>query len=511
MVSTKGKYIACHRKELGEHSGRGTSHALHHDVTFADSYGVGWSTPRVTIGSLPDNVLLEIFGFYRLTVIRFRDCAWDWHMLARVCSRWRQIVLASPHLLDLRLTFTESSPVVEMLNAFPAFPIIISYRHNAPPLHHISQDWGNIFAALWHRDQARWISLSHLTSSLLETFVTVMQEPFPSLTFLELRSNDGIDEIVQVLPDTFLGGSAPRLQYLILQDIPFPALPALLYSANDLVSLHLADIPITGYISPEALAIGLSVLPRLTWFIITFASPTPSLDRTGPRPPPPTCAVLPSLNFLSFRGTSEYFEDLVARISAPLLNLVNTQFFDQLVFDIPQLFLFIGRSRRLSSPKRATVSFYHSFTKIVLGPREGKVGPRHFSLRMLCGGSTRQVSFVKQICNQSLPLLSHVERLDVKGSRCLQPGWQDDLKSAQWLELLHPFVAVEKLHISERLGPLVVAALQELTGEKATAVLPMLHSLFLEGLLPSLSVREAITPFMDARHLSGRPIAIRWG
>lgn len=484
-----------------------------HPATNADSYSVGWFARRGTIGSLPDNILLEIFGFYRLGVMRFRDCAWNWHTLAHVCSRWRQIILASPHPLDLHLICTDRTPVMEMFGAFPTFPIVISYLHNATPLHHLSQDWGNIYVALGRRDQTRWISLSRLTSFLLEIFVTAMQEPYPSLTFLELQLNDGDSEMVQVLPDTFLGRSAPSLQYLILQGIPFPTLPELLFSANNLVSLHLADIPIIGYISPEALATGLSALPRLTWLIIKFSSPTPPPDRTYPRPLPVTCAVLPSLTFLTFRGIAEYLEDLVARISAPLLDLVNTSFFDQLTFDVPQLFRSIGSSRKLRSPKRATVSFYHSFAKIVFGPREGKAGPRHFSLRILCGGSNRQVSSLTRICNQSLPLLSRVERLDVKGGSCLQPGWHGDMNSAQWLELLRPFVAVERLHISERLGPLIVPAFHELTGDRATAMLPALHSLFLEGLLPSVSVseREAIAPFKAARHDSGRPIAILWG
>ena len=480
--------------------------------TIADSYGVGWFTSWASIESLPDNVLFDIFSFYRLAVMRFRDCAWDWHTLAHVCHRWRRIILTSPHLLDLRLTCTERTPVVEMLDAFPTFPIIIDYQHNAPPPYHISQDWGNIFAALGHRDQARWISLSRLTSRLLGVFVTMMQKPFPALTFLELRSDDGIDEMVQVLPDTFLGRSAPRLQYLILQGVPFPALPALLFSASDLLSLHLTDIPSTGYISPEALATGLSTLPRLTWLRITFASPTPSPDRTGQqRSPPPMCAVLSSLTFLAFRGTNEYLEDLVAQIRAPCLNLFNVQFFDQLLFDVPQLLRFISRSKKLRSPKRSTVSLYYNCAKIVFGPREGTVGSRHFSLRVLCEGSNRQVSSVTQICNQSSALLSKVKRLDVKGNNCLQPGWQDGMNNAQWLDLLRPFVAVERLHISERLAPLVLPALQGLTGEKTTAVLPALDNLSLEGLIPTVSLREEMVPFITARHLLGRYLAIRWG
>ncbi|KAH9958068.1 hypothetical protein BC827DRAFT_1385343 [Russula dissimulans] len=475
--------------------------------------GRGWFTSRTTITSLPKDVLLQIFSFYRFSVLKFRDCSWNWQMLAHVCPRWRQIILASPGHLDLRLTCTERTPVKEMLDVFPAFPITISYQHHAPPLHRTGtpQDWRNIIAALEFRDQACWISLSGLTSYLLERFVVVMQEPFPALTFLELKSNEGSDEMMPVLPGAFLGGSAPRLEYLILRGIPFPTLPMILFSTNDLVSLHLADIPGTGYISPEALATCLSVLPRLTWLIITFKSPTPPC-LTGRWPPPQTCPTLPSLIALVFRGVTDYLEDLVSRINTPLLNLIDTQFFDQLTFDTPQLFQLIGRTRKLRSPKRATVSFYHNLVKIVLGPRKATAGPRHFALRISCRGSDRQISSVVHICNQNLSLLSNVERLDIRGDECLPPDWQEDVNSTQWLDILRPFIAVGRLHISERLGPIVVDALQELVGERTTEVLPVLQSLFFEGLLPSVpGVREAIDPFIAARHISGLPIAIRWG
>lgn len=464
----------------------------------------------MTIGQLPDNVLLEIFRFYRVAVLRFRDYTWNWYTLAHVCSRWRQVILASPHLLDPRLICTARTPVMEMLDVYPTFPIIIDCQHLVSSISHTFMGWGNIIAALRCRDQACWISLSGLTGPLLGFFVTMMKDPFPALTFLELRSNDGIDGLAPVLPEAFLGQFAPRLQYLILQGISFPTLPSLLFSADDLVSLHLADIPITGCIAPEVLTVSLSALPRLRWLIIMFTSPTPLTNRTAQQPPPITRAVLPSLTFLSFRGASEYIEDLVARIRAPRLNHINTQFFEQALFDTPELFRFISRSRKLRSLNRATVSFYHSLAKIVFGSSEGTLRPRHVSLGISCGGSNRQISSVAQICSQYMPLLSNVKWLNIKGGECLQPGWQDETNSAQWLELLHPFTAVERLHISERLGPLIVRAFQGLTGERAT-VLPLLHSLFLQGLLPSASVREVIDPFITARHLSGCPIAVRWG
>jgi len=45
----------------------------------------------------------------------------------------------------------------------------------------------------------------------------------------------------------------------------------------------------------------------------------------------------PALSTLQFNGVSEYFEDLVAQIDAPLLNDISIIFLHQLVFDTPQL------------------------------------------------------------------------------------------------------------------------------------------------------------------------------
>ncbi|KAH9980536.1 hypothetical protein BJV74DRAFT_102233 [Russula compacta] len=175
--------------------------------------------------------------------------------------------ICSPRRLDLQLTCTRRTPVREMLAAFPNFPININYRNNTPSLHDSCEYLDNILAALERRDHVRRISLSALTSSRLGTFVVAMQAPFPSLTFLELMSNDGMDSSL-VIPDTFLGRSAPSLQFLCLSGIAFPGLPKLLFSTRNLVSLIFMPVPMTGYIPPESLADSLSVLPRLRHFDI---------------------------------------------------------------------------------------------------------------------------------------------------------------------------------------------------------------------------------------------------
>jgi hypothetical protein len=78
------------------------------------------------------------------------------------------------------------------------------------------------------------------------------------------------------LPDTFLNGSAPCLQYLALEGISFPSLPRFLSSTSDLTSLCLFSIrnSDSGYIPPETMATCLSALPKLETLVISFDSPT---------------------------------------------------------------------------------------------------------------------------------------------------------------------------------------------------------------------------------------------
>jgi hypothetical protein len=111
-------------------------------------------------------------------------------------------------------------------------------------------DVDNIIAALEHNDRICELDLFDIPSSQLEKVLAAMQQPFPALTRLWLWPRD---ETAPVVPASFLGGSAPRLQTLILDRIPFPGLPKLLLSATHLVHLDLWRIPHSGYISPEAM------------------------------------------------------------------------------------------------------------------------------------------------------------------------------------------------------------------------------------------------------------------
>ena len=195
-----------------------------------------------TAGTLPDVVLLEIFDFY----VEENCHADDWHALVHVCRRWRNVVFSSPRRLNLELFCTPERPVTEMLNIWPELPIYVLYD-DCPEVEAL-EDTDNVIAALKLKGSISGISLmvdSCHGSAVWEKIAAVMQDPFPMLKYLSLRPSL---DMIPVIPDSFLGGSAPRLQRLFLHDIAFPALPNLLLSATNLVDLGLQDIPHSGYI-----------------------------------------------------------------------------------------------------------------------------------------------------------------------------------------------------------------------------------------------------------------------
>jgi hypothetical protein len=306
--------------------------------------------------------------------------------------------------------------------------------------------------------------------------------------------------------DSFLGRSAPHLRHLRLVHIPFPlpVLRKLLLSAPNLVILSIRDLPHSAYFPPEAMATCLSALTRLEVLFIGFESPRSRPTRESRRPPP-TRSILPALTTLRFTGVSEYLEDLVTRISAPLLNLLVITFFHQLIFDTPQLVQFISRTPKLKGYDEARVILSDQHATIALPGRDSRL-----KLGISCRQSDWQLSSLVQVFTSSFPqaLILTVERLCILEYESSQPWWQDDIEYDQWFELFHPFTTVKKLYLSRKFLPRIVPTLQELVGERVTEMLPNLQRIFLQDLQEPELVPEAMRRFIAARQLSSRPIAI---
>jgi hypothetical protein len=290
-------------------------------------------------------------------------------------------------------------PARETLDVWPSLPLVIEGTIS-------STSADNIVVAPGYSDRVCRIDLQINGRLQWDKVLAAMQVPFPALTHLLLRCHDN----PPVIPDTFLGGSAPRLEYLRVEYIPFPGIPKILSSATHLVDLCLIYIPPSGYISPEAMVTCLSVLTSLDTFTLGFLSSQSRPDKESRRPPPMTRSLLPDLTRLYFEGASEYLDDLVARIDAPRLDDLSMDFLQRGNFDTPHLVQFISRTPRFREPSEARVDL--DFESAVVG----LIWPSgDWLVEITCHHTSDQyLSSVAQVCALCLPPFPTLENLRFK-------------------------------------------------------------------------------------------------
>ena len=454
--------------------------------------------PWMAINKLPDEVLIEIFDFYLACPLPRPSYEEDtWHTLVHVCRRWRYVVFGSPRRLDLRL-LCMNRRLVKTLDIWPELPIVVHVDNwSIGQLPSVT----NVISVLEQHDRVCKIFIDGVPNSLLEQLAT---RSLPALIELELAS---FREDTPILPDSFLGGSVPRLRSLDLWGIPFPGIGKLLLSTRDLVTLSLGSVSDSGYISPEAMATILSALTRLKSLHLNFETPEFWAHGASRRPPALTRVVLPALTDFDFSGTSEYLEDIVSRIDAPL-DCIDVIFFGEPVSDMPLLRDFIGRTKILQAPHRAEISFSSFNARISLFQRKGNIGFR--VLKILWYTSDSQLSSLARACSRLLPPLPSLEHLGIYEykSEFWSSQWVNEVENTQWMELLRPFITVKDLTLDEPFVSSVASALQELVGEQVTEILPALQNISLGGFQSSDPVPDGIAKFIAARGFSGCPVIV---
>jgi hypothetical protein len=241
-------------------------------------------------------------------------------------------------------------------------------------------------------------------------------------------------------------------------------------------------------------------MASLDHLTIGFKSTASRPDPTNLRPPPLTRVVLSALTSFYFHGVSEYLEDLMAQIDAPLLRVVGITFFNQLALDIQQLPQLVSHAPALIPPQDiAQIQISTDFIKLAFS-----LTRQHsfLTFQISCRGVDWQISSVVQICNQLSFVLSPIEKLDIDAFESILPVNMDD---TQWLELFQSFTAVRTLRISDNMQSLVVSALRGLSGESATQMLPALEKLHIPGYQ---ACKHDDWPFIIARQHSDHPVVV---
>ena len=465
----------------------------------------------IIIDPLPDDIFLEIFDLCLRDLTEYSVLSMrKWVTLVHVCKRWRRIIFASPRRLDLYITCIYRSPAKRNLVYWPlSFPLVIDYRRRATSHGPSSGDDDNIVATLTYADRIHRINI-YAGSSLVRKVVTVMQKSFPMLTRLELTwvREDWAGPLPD-LPPGFLGGSAPRLEFLSLSGVSFPSYPTFLLSASNLLDLQLSEILQT--IPPETMVAGLAVLTRLSTLSIEFDRLTPQPDQWETRSNPPMPTILPALTDFRYEGHSAYLENLLALISTPLIDNIRIKYFMEDI-QVLQLSQFIGRTKNLKDVqfRRAHAIFHYFVFDIELEPELQEESQAYIILTLL--GEDIQVPDVVDVLGQLDTMFSDVDHLSAYGD------WQewigmDDLDSTAWLPFLRLFPAMEELTLCGKVLPCIASALEDITEEMLTEVMPELHLLWLDdGDRAEDSDIDgpirSIEQFLSFRQLSGRPVTV---
>jgi len=380
-----------------------------------------------------------------------------------------------------------------MLDIWPPLPIVITDRSDS------MSGVDNIITALKQHDRVRQIILDVIPGWKMDTFVPAMLEPFPVLETITLAASEH-DSAMAVVPDSFLGGSAPQLQWLSLCDVSFPALPNFLSSTKNLVDLELSGIPRSGYISPEVMVTFLSAMPRLEAFLFRFHSPQSFPNDESHHHPPLARSTLPALSELAFDGVWEYFEEFIARIDVPVIRILEITFFHRYFYDFLQLSQFLDHLEIFKSQTHAHMDLFHGGAKVSL-PLSGTYPDPNLSLGISCIELDLQLRYLAQVCSSSLLPFHKVKILEISSTYEM---WQSDRDDLRWLDILQPFSDVERLYIAENILTPVTYTLKMAAERRITEVLPAIQELSVGEHLPSGSVLRAIENFATSRRLFTR-------
>ena len=206
---------------------------------------------------------------------------------------------------------------------------------------------------------------------------------------------------------------------------------------------------------------------------------------------------------------SDYLEDLVARIDAPLLDDSSIFFEHETIFDIRQFGQFLRRLRNFQALNEAHIYFDREgvyFTP--LPPPPTRVSGRRARFQGSCQASDWRLLFIPQALASFFPSLYVVEHLYIYWPPQLLECFGELIESVYWVKIFEPFTAAKNLYLSKEFAQGIAPALQALVGERVGCVLPALERIYLEDLESSRPVEDAIGQFVAARQLSVHPVAV---
>ena len=475
-------------------------------------------SPSTLIHLLDDDSLIIIFSFCRLVIsdestiyrnVRIDDGEWNrerwWYRLIQVCRRWRYLVLESAFHLQVSLVCGRGTPVPNMLAHSPPVPLIIDHidgEYNVLT----PEDEEGIIHALQHRDRIRRIRIRK-SNSILQKLIIALDGEFPILEYLLISNRRAHRPFIDLITNLNFSETfrASHLRQLFIDNFATPIESPILTTMENLVTLWLSSIPSSGYFHPNVLLQRLSLMPQLETLGIGFHcfNPRRDVEKQLLRTPITMRVTLPNLHYLAFDGTRAYLEALLPWLTMPLLGRVGINFFNQIVYSVPNLRQLMNTAGNLRF-NYAVVNFKEDCIGVTGYPHKGATLG---TLNMMLGGRHLdwQVVSAAQVFHALKTVFSVVECLFLGYKRPnISSEWNRQADRTHWREFLGSFGKVKTLRVEYGLVEQVSRALQPEEGDPPTELFPELQEL-------SYSRRgtlRAFALFIDARQKAGRPLTV---
>ena len=385
-----------------------------------------------------------------------------------------------------------------MLAHSPPLPLVIDYEYKDIA----AEDEESIIFALEQRHRVLRIRV-YIPVLKLQKFITAIDGEYPVLEYLILEDPLDDKSTVLVLPGAL---QTPHLRHLAI-DCSIPMRPQSLTTAVGLVTLHLALYHPPTYFQQAALLQWLSLTPQLEMLLIYFhfAVPNRDVERQLMRTPITANVTLPNLRTFALRAASAYSEAVLRRITASRLENFKIGYPKELMFSVPQLAQFMGRTDSLRF-NHVKVCFHSERVFVKVNPPETNMPMDAFSIIVRCWHLDWQVSSVAQISNALSQVLSAVERLTLAHEVHSQSSEEhNEVDRAEWRKLLRSFSNVKALRIEDGLVRELSRCLPSEDGEHPLELLPELQELAYSG---SGNANDASITFINARQNAGRPVAL---
>jgi len=196
-------------------------------------------------------------------------------------------------------------------------------------------------------------------------------------------------------------------------------------------------------------------------------------------------------------------DNLVTLIDGPQLDKFKINL-DMIDLDPPELLQFISRTPKLTALDEARMILRNN-TSVQVTFSSQTSRSSAFIIELERGWSNLALSSLTHLCASSSPLLSAVENFYIYEDDEFQVGVTGDIRARDWVEVLHPFAAVENLYLSGESVRTVANTLSFLSSYiEAAEVLAVLQKIFLDKTKASPDVMEDVTRFVDARMAAPR-------